>query len=179
MPVLQPCSSPKSLFLVSGWSVSQEEQSCGSAAINAIVGKRAISDMLLREFQAMMGLPRGLFEEKGTCIPLLLAVLSRHGFFQDIRCCHRAQVGFCNQAVAGACAYLFNDGHHWTVVKSAGRDRWMLHDDGDITFVSDISKYIQEFEQRSLDHWVVPISRDQAYARSSNTMVHSCSVLAR
>ena len=143
----------------------QEKQSCGTAAINAIVGERVISDMPLREFQAIMGLPRGLFEERGTCIPLLLGVLSRHGCFQDIRCCHRDQVGFCNQAVAGACAYLFNDGHHWTVVKSAGRDRWMLHDDGDITSVSDVSKYIQDFEQSSPDHWVVPISRDQALCK--------------
>ena len=145
--------------------MGQEDQSCGTAAINAIVGKRVISDMPLRECQAMMGLPRSLFEEKGICIPLLLAVLSWHGFFQDIRCCHRDQVGFCNQAVAGACAYLFNDGHHWTVVRSAGRDRWMLHDDGDITSVSDVSEYIQEFEQSSPHHWVVPISRDQALCR--------------
>ena len=143
----------------------QEEQSCGTAAINAIVGERVISDRPLLEFQAIMGLPRRLFEEKGTCIPMLLAVLSWHGFFQDIRCCHRDQVGFCNQAVAGAHAYLFNDGHHWTVVKSAGRDKWMLHDDGEITSVSNVSKYIHDFEQSSADHWVVPISRDPALCK--------------
>ena len=145
--------------------MSQEKQSCGAVAINAIVGKRVISDIPLCEYQAMMGLPRFLFEEKGTCIPLLLAVLFRHGFFQDIRCCHRGHAGFCNQAVIGACAYLFTDGHHWTVVKSAGRDRWMLHDNGYVAPVIDVSQYIQGFEQSSPAHWVVPISRDHALCK--------------
>ena len=145
-------------MLVTGYALLHQKESCGVAAVNAILGRKTVSYTSLFKLQATLGLDSQIFEEKGVCILVLLAVLARHGFMQDISHSHRDRAGFCGAAVAGVSVYLLGDGHHWTVLKREGSAKWVLHDNGEELPVCDCSEYIQGFVRNSPSHWVMPIT---------------------
>ena len=148
-------------FTCSGYALLHRKESCGVAAVNAILGRKIVSYTSLFKIQATLGLDSQLFEEKGVCILVLLVVLARHGFLQDISHSHRDRAGFCGAAVAGVSVYLLGNGHHWTVLKSEGSAKWVLHDNGKELPVCDCSEYIQGFVQNSPSHWVIPITHHE------------------
>ena len=96
--------------MIAGSDSHRQKESCGVAAVNAIVGRSIVTNSSLRKLQAALGLDAQIFEQKGVCILVLLAALARHGFFQETRCCDRGQAGFCGAAVPGVSMYLLGSG---------------------------------------------------------------------